>query len=276
MGAIRHKGDLARRPDPQDAEDPQRTRMLSWWFFDEGRRFGLQGELPAAQGRVVARALEQLAGELPLMPGEEDGSFVGARRADALSALCSGAIAHHPDPDRATVIVHASLEGLLRGSGAELEGGPVIHPRTARRLLCDARIQTMIEDEGGRVLQVGRMRRDPPAWMARQLKYRDGECRFPGCGSRRFVQAHHIIWWDRGGRTELENLVLVCTFHHRLVHEYGWSLRREDDGTVRWFRPDGRGYRAGPAPPGRVAGPPSLPERIEAVDPPPVLSMAGL
>ena len=114
--------------------------------------------------------------------------------ADALSALCSGAIARDPDPDRATVIVHASLEGLLGGSGCELEGGPVIHPSTASRLLCDARIQTVIEDQGGRVLGVGRLHRDPPAWMIRQLRYRDRECRFPGCGSRRFTQAHHIVW----------------------------------------------------------------------------------
>src|SRR5205823_13867716 len=177
VGAIRHKGDLAQKPSPQEAEDPHRSRVLSWWFFDEGRRFGLQGELPAAQGQVVARALDRLAGELPLMPGEEDPSLVGARRADALHALCSGAIAHDPDPDRATVVVHATLEGLRGGSGAELEGGPVIHPHTAARLLCEARIQTVIEDEGGRVLRVGRMRRDPPAWMTRQLKYRDRECR---------------------------------------------------------------------------------------------------
>src|SRR2546430_680927 len=116
VGAIRHRGDLAQKPDPQEAEDPQRTRELSWWFFDEGRRFGLAGELPAAQGRVVVRALDRLAGELPIMPGEEDPAFIAARRADALLALCSGRIARDPDPYRATVIVHASFEGLRAGS----------------------------------------------------------------------------------------------------------------------------------------------------------------
>jgi len=58
-----------------------------------------------------------------------------------------------------------------------------------------------------------------------------------------------VVWWEHGGRTDLDNLVLVCTFHHKLVHEHGWTIRREEDGTVRWFRPDGAGYRAGPAPP---------------------------
>jgi hypothetical protein len=85
--------------------------------------------------------------------------------------------------------------------------------------------------------------------MMRQLRYRDQECRFPGCGARRFTQAHHIVWWEHGGSTDLQNLVLVCTFHHKLVHEYGWELGRDAGGTVAWFRPDGGRYRAGPGPP---------------------------
>jgi hypothetical protein len=90
--------------------------------------------------------------------------------------------------------------------------------------------------------------------MLRQLRYRDRECSFPGCGARRFTHAHHVVWWERGGRTDLENLVLVCGFHHRLVHELGWAVRREPDGVARWFRPNGTRYVAGPAPPAR-AGP---------------------
>ena len=59
-------------------------------------------------------------------------------------------------------------------------------------------------------------------------------------------QAHHIVWWERGGATDLDNLVLVCSFHHKLVHEYGWGLKRGGDGSVRWFHPDGTRYRAVP------------------------------
>ena len=84
--------------------------------------------------------------------------------------------------------------------------------------------------------------------MMRQLRYRDKECRFPGCGARRFTQAHHVVWWEHGGPTDLDNLVLVCTFHHKLVHEYGWAVRRDPDGTVRWFRSDGSWYHPGPGP----------------------------
>src|SRR6266545_1125006 len=70
----------------------------------------------------------------------------------------------------------------------------------------------------------------------RQLKYRDRECTFTGCGERRFTQAHHIVWWECGGPTDLDNLILVCSFHHKLVHEYGWAIKREQHGTVSWFR----------------------------------------
>jgi hypothetical protein len=125
----------------------------------------------------------------------------------------------------------------------------VVSSRVARRLACNGRVQVMVEDENYRLVHVGRMRRDPPAWMVRQLRYRDLGCRFPGCGSRRFTQAHHIVWWDTGGKTELDNLVLLCFFHHRLVHEHGWGLSRSRDGTVRWFRSDGTRHRAEPAPP---------------------------
>jgi len=247
--AVRRRGDLAARASREEVIEAERSRSVSWWYLDEGRRFGLEAELPAAQGAVVARALERLADSMPAMPDEEDGCFASARRADALVALCSARIAEDPDPDRATVIIHAQLEGLQDGSGGcEVEDGPVIDPETVRRLMCNARGQTVVEDRDGNVLGLGRLTREPSAWMTRQVRYRDRECRFPGCGARRFTEAHHIVWWRHGGRTELDNLLLICSFHHRLVHEYGWSVRREDVGEVAWFRPDGIRYRAGPSP----------------------------
>jgi hypothetical protein len=148
------------------------------------------------------------------------------------------------------VVVHAQLDQLVSGErGCEIEGDGVIHPETAKRLLCNARVQTVIEDERGNPLRVGRLSREPSAWMLRQLRYRDRECMFPGCGARRFTHAHHIVWWQHGGPTDLDNLLLVCGFHHRLVHEHGWALRREENGAVSWLNPDGSCYPAGPDPP---------------------------
>jgi hypothetical protein len=254
-GAIRARGDREARRSLEDVQEVERTRSVTWWFEDEGRRFGLQASLPAASGAIVSRALERLSQGLPVMPGEENEWSADARRADALVALCSARLSADPDPDRATVVVHARLESLVSGrGGCELEGGGVAHPETTKRLLCNGRVQFVMEDQHGEPVRLGRMRREPPAWMLRQLRHRDAGCRFPGCGSRRYTHAHHIVWWDKGGDTDLDNLVLVCGFHHRLVHEYGWRLSRESDGEVRWFRPDGSGYRAGPGPPRRQSG----------------------
>ena len=76
--------------------------------------------------------------------------------------------------------------------------------------------------------------------MQRALRSRDGGCRFPGCTCRRFVDAHHIRHWANGGETSLDNLVLLCRRHHRLVHEGGFDVERTADGTLRFTRPDGR------------------------------------
>jgi hypothetical protein len=245
--AVRKRADREVRIALDDVRQAERARFLNWWSLDDGNRHGLEGELPAAQGAIVATALQRLADTLPVMPGEEDQCFAETRRADALVALCSNRLATDADPDRATVVIHTRLSDVTALS-AEMEGGGRIHPETARRLLCDARVQAVLEDDEGEPLKLGRLSREPSPSMLRQLRYRDGECRFPGCGARRFTQAHHVVWWGDGGTTDLENLVLVCFFHHRLVHEHGWRLSRQDDGRVRWLRPNGEPFVPTPVP----------------------------
>jgi hypothetical protein len=95
---IRRRADVACRQSIDDVRDAEASRSLSWWYLDDGRRFGLEAELPASQGAVVAKALGRLADELPVMAGEEGACHADARRADALVALCSGRIAHDPEP----------------------------------------------------------------------------------------------------------------------------------------------------------------------------------
>lgn len=251
--AVRRKADLWNK----NTEDLQaeHARSCSWWFYDEGRRFGLEADLPASQGVVVAKALERMSAQIPVMPGEEEAFYPDERRADALFALASARVAADPDPDRATVVVHADLEGLLSGTGGcEVEGGPVIHPETARRLACNARTQTIVEDRSGHVHHVGALKREPSAWMLRQVRHRDKGCVFPACGTTRFTEAHHIRFWSNGGATDLENLALICSFHHRLVHELGWSMRRSADHQIEWHKPGGNRYRAGPRAPAVSAG----------------------
>jgi hypothetical protein len=247
-GAIRRVGDLrAREGIEQDTVVAERERWLAYRYADGGRRFVLDAELPGAAGAVVARALDRIGGQIPVMPDEGPDEPLGARRADALVALCSVRLADDADQDRATIVVHAELDAVLdRDANALIEDGPVIGGTTLHRLLCNARMQAVLEHPDGTVRAMGRLAREPAPWMMRQLRHRDGTCRFPGCDARRFTQAHHVEWWSRGGRTDLDNLVLVCAFHHRLVHEHGWSLTRDDDGELIWERPDDVRSRAGP------------------------------
>jgi len=174
--------------------------------------------------------------------------LIGRRRVDALATVCASGGATAND---ATVVVHVQAETLADdATNARTDEGGVLPIDVARRFLCNARIQTVVEAADGSVVGLGRTAREPSAWMMRQLRYRDSASTFPGCGNRRFTQAHHIRWWSRGGPTDLNNLALVCTFHHRPVHEHAWNLERMPTGAVRWFRPDGVRYRAGPhAPP---------------------------
>jgi hypothetical protein len=105
--------------------------------------------------------------------------------------------------------------------------------------------------EHGNVLDVGRRRRrEPPPALRRALRERDEcRCRFPGC-HRRATQAHHIRWWLYGGITSLGNLVSLCKYHHRLIHQHGYSIATTPVGSFTFFRPDGK----------RIPDSPSLPE----------------
>lgn len=250
---IRRKAELANRPSLEGAREDESYRLVRWWWFDDGRRLGLEGEFPAAQGAAIANAIRRVADRLPEIPPDEampppDDSF-DQRCADALFLMASRAITEDDDADRATVVVHTTLDGDREEEhAAEIEGGPVIHPEIARRLSCDARLQFVLTDAEGNAVGIGRASRNVPAWLMRQLRYRDYGCTFPGCGTRAFLQAHHIRHWEHGGRTDLDNLELVCHFHHKLVHEMGWNVGFTGSA-AEWFRPGGRLFDPGPDPP---------------------------
>lgn len=95
----------------------------------------------------------------------------------------------------------------------------------------------------GTILDVGRRTRAVPPALRRALDFRDGGCRFPGCGAAvggHFADAHHVQHWGDGGATKLDNLVLLCRFHHRAVHEGGFRVEIGADGALAFHRPDGR------------------------------------
>jgi hypothetical protein len=94
-------------------------------------------------------------------------------------------------------------------------------------------------DGDGRMLDVGRKTRTIPPAIRRALAARDSTCRFPGCISRR-CDAHHIKHWADGGRTSMDNLVLLCRRHHRAVHEGGFRIRRTEANGVEVLAPNGK------------------------------------
>jgi hypothetical protein len=230
---------------------------------DEDGSLLLRGRLPAEEGALVTAALEAArdslrANEPATTPNGYRSASAEAPPSNAAAlllmsetVLSAGATGRSPaDSYQVFVHVHADTLGTADGGG-QLEDGSPLHPETARRLACDASIVRILERDG-RPLSVGRRTRTVPPALRRALQTRDHCCRFPGCMQRRFLHAHHIDHWAHGGPTDLDNLVHLCRFHHRLVHEGGYTLERSGRrGTLRFRRPDGLPLL--PAP-GRRAG----------------------
>jgi hypothetical protein len=98
--------------------------------------------------------------------------------------------------------------------------GPGVADALVRRLCCDATIQAVVRDPDGYPLALGHRHRVVNRRLRRALYRRDdGRCRAPGCDARRFLHAHHIVAWAEGGATDLPNLVLLCSWHHRMLHD---------------------------------------------------------
>jgi hypothetical protein len=154
----------------------------------------------------------------------------------------SGGGAEAVAPERCELVVHVDAATLVSDEVNErssLADGPALAPETVRRLGCDGSVVRIVERDG-RPLTVGRRKRTVPPALRRALRSRDEGCRFPGCTHERFLHAHHIQHWARGGPTTLENLVQLCSYHHRLVHEGGFRVESTGRGAVRFRRPDGR------------------------------------
>jgi hypothetical protein len=208
-------------------------------------------ELPVEDGELVSKAIDRAveAGEGNLGP-EFKTSGWRAQQADAMVAMaksylsgnCSGTADHYQ------VVVHVDEAALHGGVSHQSSAARADLPiETVKRLTCDGSIIRVTEDKHGKPLDVGRKQRTVSHAIKRALQARDRGCSFPGCERRRFVDAHHIRHWADGGETSLDNLILLCTQHHRLLHEGQFSIRRDGDSMF-FERRDGRvipkcGYR---------------------------------
>ena len=196
-------------------------------------------ELPMETGEVVAKALDKARDDSMSKAEFIDESW-SARQADALVAMASSYLSGNAGQTRNTsddylVTVHVDQSALANGNGRS--SLPI---ESVKRLCCDGHAVILGEDENGEPLNIGRKTRTVPTAIKRALMARDKCCAFPGCHHTRFVDAHHIQHWSAGGETSLDNLMLLCSRHHTLVHEGGFTLQR--DYQNQWFfkRPDGR------------------------------------
>jgi hypothetical protein len=223
------------------------------WFECEqsyGGDWFLRGQLDAEAGALLKKAIDTLSHGLT--PGEtRSGS---QRRADALVELAVTQLrsgdhrdVHGQRPHLTLTVSAEALRGDPDAAPAVLSGVGPIHPATARRIACDA-VRTVVTvappapadgpawtGVGAPVvpLSVGRKTRTVPASMRTALCLRDNGCRFPGCDRPpAWTDGHHIIHWDDGGPTELDNLVSLCRSHHRRVHDEGWRIHITDGVAV--------------------------------------------
>jgi hypothetical protein len=265
-----------RRVAAEDAREAHELEYVDYYLDDDGTLF-LRARLAAEDGTLLIKALE-VARERVLerrreeraaatnqpqaaaQAGADGGSVALPRpaRVEALLDLAEASLvaASEPRGERARVVVHVDAAALCTdGRGrSELEDGPLISPETARRLGCDAEVVAQIERDGLPV-SVGRSRRSVPPALRRLLEAReDHTCCFPGCESRRHLQAHHREHWAHGGETSLDNLVLLCWQHHRLVHEGGYTVEGDSEGGIRFRNRYGIVWPLAPPrpPPGRA------------------------
>jgi hypothetical protein len=123
-------------------------------------------------------------------------------------------------------------------TGAILDTGATLAPGVVRRLVCDAGILPVVLGTGSRVLDTGREHRLATLAIRQALAIRDRGCGFPGCDrAPAHCHVHHIVEWQQGGDTSLDNTVLLCSFHHTRVHQAHYTIRLHD-GRVEFHPPE--------------------------------------
>jgi len=228
------------------------SRALSVFPDDDGM-YVVKGRLTPEVGALLMRAVEAADDALYREKGYRNVSAETSRResaqrrADALGLMAeralaagfgttlesddaSGSEARAPlsgtRAERYQVMLHVDMDTLKEEGEpgrSELEDGTRVSYETSRRLTCDATVVAVHHSSDGSVMGAGRRTRTISPALRRALAARDRGCRFKGCGLR-FTDAHHVRHWADGGETSLGNLLLLCSYHHRLVHEEGWKI----------------------------------------------------
>jgi Domain of unknown function (DUF222)/HNH endonuclease len=286
-----------RRADRLEGTGDSKPYEVNWYRDDDGALV-VRARLAPEDGTLLLAALDAArtalaSGSVSAETSAEGSSGSGLPRrvdtVDALLHLVHSALTAAPvdvsGSDRYQVVVHVDADvlasapedkqadpvaaGEAAGGRCALNGGPAVSVHTAWRMACDAQVRAMVHDTvTGRPVDVGRAKRLATATQRRLLLERDGGCTFPGCSHTRFLHVHHVVHWLHGGPTDVRNLILLCTAHHRVVHEGGVTVTA--DGSRFVFRgPDGREICPVPSavlktvPIEALGGPLHLPPRVD-------------
>ena len=243
----------------------QTQRAVSWHEREDGM-IEFRARLPKEEAAVVVAAMDTAQEQFGPPPPKLDpcsdiqqqpAPGVGAySRADALLDVARSFLETAPEDrsgeDRSMVVVHVSADNLTRKPGdvpagtcqpteatCHIERVGSVEAATAQKLACDNPLLGAVIDKHGKVLALGRTRRLVSKAQRRALMIRDKMCCYPGCHQARHLKAHHVVPWMLGGRTDLDNLILLCQWHHTAVHEGGITITRESDRWV-FTKPDGQ------------------------------------
>jgi len=185
----------------------------------------IRGVLDPIGGAAVRTALEPLAQP----SGAHDDRTREQRLADALVERLSGG---QPANLQVTATIE-TLKGLAGAAAGEMEFSFPISSSSVQRMACDCSVTRVLLSQESVTIDVGRSKRVISGGLNRALKARDGHCRWPGCErSASMCDGHHLVHWIHGGPTDLDNLVLLCRRHHRMVHEGGWQLIKTSDQQI--------------------------------------------
>ena len=247
MGEWRLRADAV--VDPEPAAEPEGTLSLSRTL---GGRWQLNGAMDDETGAIADAALKAAdSGDLSVPAAQ--------RRCRSFADICRFFLDHHRENltprQRPHVALIIDAENLSEGSLADYEAR--LHPSVLETYLCDCSISRVVAEKVGgavsRILDLGRSTDTVSAAQRTALAARDRHCRYPGCDRPpSWCDAHHVWWWQRGGPTDLSNLVLLCRRHHRLIHHRdGMQAELLPDATFVVTTPDGTTRTT--RPPGQLA-----------------------
>jgi hypothetical protein len=210
-----------------DALDDREPSDLNGVSLDHvGGRWALSGDLDDLTGNALDAALKAAMGR----PAEGDERTTAKRRADALYEIVRYFLDHGELPMEAGRSAHLTIGFDVSPAPAgpacppvRVWDGPQVSMAQLGALICEAEIARLILAAPSIPLDMGREVRDANRAQRRAAARRDGGCRFPGCDRVAWrCQPHHVTWWDDDGETNMSNLILLCAFHHGVVHRKGW------------------------------------------------------